>query len=214
MENAEQALCFVGTATTCATPPWLPGGRRIWEIGLIRRELDGTERTSHVFIRRADVSMRNVPREHLERALAAGDYDKRYPEAAGLPMDDVYTGEQAARIVAAVTEDTYLVAVNPDFHAKSFIHLLHTYGLWNRMNPPWHRHIVDVRTEIGGALGLPLNRRRVSDLAAAIGVDLDGYVEHQALGDAAIARDLFDAVFARHGCDPLGWPDPPEAAAS
>lgn len=209
MEKTERALCFVCTATTDVVPPWHLGGRRIWEIALIRRELDGTERTSHVFIRRADVNMRAVPEDRLKRALDAGRYHERYPEAAGLPMDEVYSGEQAAQIVAAVTEGTYLIGINPDFHAKSFDHLLHTYGLWNRVEPPWHRHLVDVRTEVGAALGLPLHRRTFRDLATALGVDLDRYDLTRSVDYAMIARDLFDAAFARHGIDPL----PPRAAA-
>lgn len=131
-----RALCFVGTATTGAIPPWLPGGRRIWEIGLIRREGDGTKRTSHVFVRRADVNMGYVPREQLMEALDLGRYHERYPEVAGLAMDKVYTGSQAAQIVAAVTLDAYLIGIDVAFHAVSFIHLLHAYGLGNRADPP------------------------------------------------------------------------------
>lgn len=214
MEKTERALCFVCTATTGLIPPWHLGGRRIWEIALIRREPDGTERTSHVFIRRADVNMRAVPEDQLKQALDAGRYHERYPEAAGLPMDEVYSGEQAAQIVAAVTEGTYLIGIHPGFHAKSFDHLLHTYGLWNRADPPWHRYLVDVRTEVGGALGLPLHRRTFRDLAAALGVDLDRYDLHRAVDYATIARDLFDAAFARHGIDPLGRQVPPRTAAA
>lgn len=212
MEKPERALCFVCTATTGVISPWLLGGRRIWEIALIRRELDGTERISHVFIRRADVSMRAVPEEQLKQALDAGRYHERYPEAAGLPMDKVYSGEQAAQIVAAVTRDTYLIGIDPAFHARSFAHLLHTYALWDRVNPPWHRHLVDVRTEVGSALGLPLQRRTFRDLAAALDVDLARYDLHQAVDYATIARDLFDAAFARRGIDPLGRPSPQQAA--
>ena len=203
MKSPTRALCFAHTATTGLVSPWLPGGRRIWEIGLIRREFDGTERTSRGVIRRADVNMGYSPREQLKEALDAGRYHERHPEMAGLPMDEVYTGEQAAQIVAAVTQDTHLVAIDPGFHAKSFDHLLHTYGLWNRGNPPWHRHVVDVRTEIGGALGLPLNRRTFRDLAAALDLDLTPYCLYQALDYATLSRDLFDAAFARHGHDPL-----------
>lgn len=205
-DASRRALCFVGTATTGTIPPWFAGGRRIWEIGLIRREFDGTERTSHLFIRRADVTMRDVPEEHLRRSLDAAGYHRRYPEAAGLPMDKVYSGEQAAQIVAAVTQGTYLVGLNAERHATSFTHLLHTYGLWHGDKAPWHGLPVDVTTEAGGALGLPLHRREAGDLAAALGVDLGPYTRHQALDDAAIARDLLDAAFARHGLDPLADP--------
>lgn len=187
-------MCFISTATTCLAQPWLSGGRRIWEIALIRRELDGLERTSHLFIRHADVNMCHVPLEQMRRALEAAAYHQRYPEAAGLPMDMVYSGEQAAQIVSAVTHDTYLVGINADCHAESITHLLAAYGLWTRADSPWQPYVVDVHAEVGAAFALPLNQRKISDLAAALGVGLGPYTPHHALDDAASARDLFDAA--------------------
>jgi hypothetical protein len=44
-------LLFVDTETTGLRRPYLHGGRRIWEIGGVRVEPDGTEHPLHLFIR-------------------------------------------------------------------------------------------------------------------------------------------------------------------
>lgn len=204
-DKEPRPLCFADTETTGVIPPWLPGGRRIWEIGLIRRELDGTETARRVFIRAADVDTTGVPADHLRDAKDVGQYDKRYPEAAGLPLDEVVSARTAAEIVRDFTCDAHLVGAVIGFDAESFTHLLHWQGLWQGVNPPWNYHKVDVEPVIGGLLGVPPYQWHLGDLARSLGINPEGYDAHQALEDARLARDVFDATYARHGIDGFGF---------
>ncbi|MEU8227262.1 hypothetical protein [Kribbella sp. NPDC048915] len=42
---------FVDLETTSVREPWLPGGRRIWQLAVIRREDDGRETPYNRFVR-------------------------------------------------------------------------------------------------------------------------------------------------------------------
>ena len=63
-------IVFLDTETTS-----LRHDRRAWEIAMIRREVDGTEAETHLFV---DVSIANAD----QRALAIGGYFDRHPKHA------------------------------------------------------------------------------------------------------------------------------------
>lgn len=68
----------------------------------------------------------------------------------------------------------------------------------NGAAPTWHYHLVDVETLAAGALGVepPWN---FDEMLARYGLVYDEAERHTALGDARMARDLYDAVMNGRG---------------
>ena len=194
---------YVDTETTSLTPPWMPGGRRAWEVALI---FDGGERPrEHVlFIR--------LPSHAVEEAdpesLALNGWHDRYPWRDGRPGPDVGTTTvdddgvvieyhdepSAAKRIAALfvgaagpTHPAVLYGANPAFDADTLHHLMWRHHEADRQ-PPWDHHTGDTTCYAAGSVGLrpPYSSR---DVSAWVGVNKDDFgAHHTALADARWCR--------------------------
>lgn len=195
-------IAFVDTETTGVHP-----GRRAWEVAIIRREPDGTERTLHAFVSDVDLS------EADPFGLKIGRFYERHPrfarefgengmaEAHRVSGDPVYATEsRVAELVERMTRGAHLVGAVPNFDAEVFADMLRRWWL----TPAWHYHLVDVENLAVGYLAgrRPFDHNEPvtlpwssDDLTRACGVEPAGDDErHTALGDAKWAMRLYDAI--------------------
>ena len=204
-------LAFVDTETTGVHP-----GRRAWEVGIIRREPDGTEETLHAFVIDVDLT-------HADPfGLKVGRFYDRHPayndDADRALIDDPWRGQRflelpgGARIlyeqdtavrVERMTRGAHLVGAVPNFDAETFADMLRRHHL----TPAWHYHLIDVEAlavgwihgsgrvpNIEHQLGVTLPWKS-DDLSRACGVEPASDDErHTALGDARWAQRLYDAI--------------------
>ena len=185
---AEVPLVFCDTETTSLRRPYRPAGRRIWEIGMIRREPDGTEREKALLI--TDVDLRDAD----PYSLQVGRFHERHPFGNQRPSSDLLGGqlvteEKAASLVNRLTHGTHLIGAVATFEDLGFEDLLYRHGL----SPGWHYHTPDVEALAAGKLGLepPWDSE---ELCAKLGVTVSDEDKHTALGDARWAKALYDAV--------------------
>jgi hypothetical protein len=184
-------LVFADTETTSLRRPYRPAGRRIWEIGMIRREPDGAEREMAAIITDVDL------READPSSLAIGRFHQRHPAGAeqhlhaGDPDATYWEEARAAALVGDWTFGTHLIGTVPTFEDLGLEDLLYRHG----RVPGWHYHIVDVEALAAGKLGLapPWDS---GELSRKAGVDPEQYERHTALGDARWCRAIYDAVIA------------------
>jgi hypothetical protein len=190
---------FVDTETTS-----LRHDRRIWEIGMIRRDETGD---TEIGIYVADVDLSEADPYSLE----IGGFHERHPlcrpKAAG--DTNLILGEQdAAAIVRDWTHKAHLVGTVPNFDAEGLAGLMRR--VW--MCPTWHYHLIDAETmaigwlhawqslepledEDGNPAARPLGLPWDSDaVSKSCGVDSTLFPRHTALGDARWARALYDRV--------------------
>jgi DNA polymerase III epsilon subunit-like protein len=221
--SAPVPLLFIDTETTGLRRPGLPDGRRIWEIGGVRVEPDGTEYPLHLFIRIEELGLAEMlPAEvvagrlfdrddnaewygHLpetvREGLEIGGFHERHPQLGGSP--DVAAPlcsekSAAATLVAGpwLRDRPTLVGAVPMFEDLGLFDLLHRTGYIGPDDQPWHYHLVDVETLVAGALGWPPPWNS-DDLSIAVGVDPDRFNRHTAVDDAWWARALYEAALTR-----------------
>jgi hypothetical protein len=171
-------LAFIDTETTSLRPD-----RRAWEIGVIIREDDGSERELRWFVELDDLDLGNAD----VRALEIGRFYQRHPgKFAGSP-----NGPEGwvMECVEEVTRGAHLVGAVVSFDADVLGQRMRANGIC----PSWHYHLVDVEALAAGALGVgpPWDS---DDLSAAVGVKVSEDDRHTALGDARWARAIYDAV--------------------
>lgn len=177
------ALCFVDTETTSLDPHT----RVAWDVGLIRREEDGTEKRTSFFVELTN-------REFIAAdsvSLEIGRYDERYD-----PVEAI-SKRSAAAIIAEYTDDAVLAAATPDFDALGLQNILEAAGL----SPKWHYKLLDVTTFANGVL-FALGKIEVGELwpsslgnvAEWLGVDVNESARHTALGDAEYHMAVYDAA--------------------
>lgn len=205
MQNADspsdtRPLLFCATATDGPTNPWLPDGRRIWEIAAIRREADGTEEQFTAYIRLEDLPFESeVPGEARQTALEASGFYERHPQIIGdkLPFahEDVSGYHEAATVINRLTVGRpILVGSEPSFDAEGLLQLLHGYGLLRSgaTAAPWEDRLVSVWALVAGRLGRDIATLDRDTVAAYLGVSA---THSETALDAAIwARDVYDAV--------------------
>jgi hypothetical protein len=189
-------LVFLDTETTGRLP-----GRKAWEVGMIRRDPDAAEGSLRMFV---DVDVSDAE----PGALDIGRYWERHPNgraASGLRE----TGEQLypPRVVAGLvwqwTRGAVVIGCTVNFDTETLAPML----LANGLEPAWDYHILDVTTYAAGWIRGQVAARNLAApreleppykstaVAAAIGVDLQPIeLAHTALGDADLARRMFDAV--------------------
>jgi len=180
-----RALVFLDTETT-----GLRHDRRAWEVGAIRRDLEGKETTLHLFV--------DVPLDDADlNGLRVGRFYDRHPYFADTEpacSAEVATEAEAARAVERFTRGAVLVGNNPAYDAATLDPMLRRHGLL----PAWHYQLIDVVPLAAGYV--PRTRRpappwRSVDVGMMVGVAPPAEdAAHTALGDARWVRDVFDAV--------------------
>lgn len=176
-------LCFVDVETTSLRPD-----RRAWEIGIIERGPDADDAEHHFFIDSDDLDLGNADLSSLK----IGRFFERHPQAR---VDDgqddrEFENESYALLqVEVLTRGAIIVGVNPGFDTETLGARMRAHGIC----PSWNYRIVDARTFAAGALKMALPWD-VDAIYESFGVSCPEDKRHTALGDAALARDLYDAV--------------------
>jgi hypothetical protein len=185
----EIPLAFVDTETTHVRNPFLPGGRRPWEVAVRRRDPDGRIRRFGAIIE--DVDLTGADPQSLE----IGGFYQRHPRHGGwmgtfgsalMPEVDV------AHHLADVLAGAQLVALNVGFDALNFSWLLSKRGLEDET---WDYHSFDLGTATSLLLGWrpPYSG---SGLAKRLGVLPEAFGKaHIAPSDAAWHEGWYDALW-------------------
>jgi len=174
-------LCFIDTETTSLRPD-----RRAWDIGLIVREEDGAESERQWFIAEEDLDLGNAD----PFALKIGHFYERHPGYREASFFTNLTEEDdALSQIEVLTRDAILVGAVPNFDADVLGTRMRAHGIL----PSWHYHLVDVETLAAGAKKL-LPPWSFDAVLALYGLTYDEADRHTALGDARMARDLYDAI--------------------
>lgn len=203
-------LVFLDTETTALHP-----AAEAWEIAMIRREPDGSERTRCFYV--------DVPTAHADaHSLAVGGYYQRHPRAYRWPPEqapkpgprpEVLDQRAAAHQVAIWTQGAWIVGSNPAFDVGILGRLLRRQGI----TPAWDYHLVDVvplaagwvraallmqaQGEATPACGLSESEPPWASYALSrlVGVEPPGEgTAHTALYDALWVRDVYDAVMREY----------------
>lgn len=175
-------ICFIDTETTS-----LRHDRRAWEIGLIVREPGKPDWQLTSFVDAVDLDLGNADL----MSLKIGKFYERHPHGVGAVRkgQTVVSEYEALREVERHTRGATLVGAVPNFDTEVLANRMREHGIC----PSWHYHLVDVETLAAGALKLPppWDFDKVLD---AYGLTYNEADRHTALGDARMARDLYDAV--------------------
>jgi|ERR1035437_3578253 DNA polymerase III epsilon subunit-like protein len=160
----------------CETTGLDPDQHEIWEVGLILRDENGDHEHTWqlpVDLGRADPIALNIGRFH----------ERRKSFTTGL--------DRFSRDFARLTHGAHLVGAVISFDEERLRRLLRRHHAC----PTWHYHLVDTEALVAGQYSIqpPWDSNALSRL---VGVDPDDFDRHTALGDAAWARALFDAVMA------------------
>lgn len=164
----------------------------IWEIGLIRRETDGAETVHHFFVEHDPSAAGQLPEKYR------ADHDTRYGAA-----ELVWAPDQLWVVLA------YLLRPCPETGARAHVVGCCPWFDTTRISlqllaedEPWHHHLIDVEAmAFAGLTRRPATNRPAvpwvpDQMFADLGLDLDRYPRHTALGDARLARDVFDTITA------------------
>lgn len=172
------ALIFMDTETT-----GLSLDDDVWEFAAIRREPDGSETRTHLFIHHDPAKAAKLP------PLFFADYSTRYDAEQAVNIEDA-----AHRIADLFHDRPHVVGAVPNFDTERLAVLLNRFG----RRPGWHYHLIDVENlavgylaGTGGSIPLPWNS---DDLSRACGVEPPAVGRHTAMGDAEWAMALYDKV--------------------
>lgn len=168
-------LAFLDTETT-----GLDVGDVIWEVGLYLRS-DATLQDQPMVLHLAGISETDFSHP---RALEIGGYKHRYGKDAALVPE-----YEAAHLLHSVLASRHLVGANPAFDARFLTEMFARYGL----DPSWNHRLIDVESMAMGSerWPAPLGLR---DTAEQLGIRPDPSVLHTAMGDADLARQVYDQI--------------------
>lgn len=169
----------------------------IWEIGLIRREPDGTE-TEHQFLLADPEGMPYVAPMDFPEPFAS-DFQARYYDSDA-PLTDHDEVKVLLRYLLrpADGQKAHIVGAVPNFDTERIARQLGVGG--------WHYHLIDVENLAVGWLSRRLANEIADpirppwssdDLSGRVGINPAKYSRHTALGDARWARDIYDTVVGR-----------------
>ena len=183
----------------CETTGLDPARHEVWEVAMIVRDPDvGIVDQEHRLLTR--------PRDLAAAepgALRAGRFYQRAVEiddatswvVSDEPIKPVHDGwidpYTTAFRVAALTAGAHLVGANPAFDAAHLTGLLARHML----APAWHYRLIDVEALVAGAVRWE-TPKSLRDSAEWLDLSIDEEALHTALGDARLARDVYDAVIA------------------
>lgn len=157
----------------------------IWEIALIRREIDGAETSHHFFVRHDPVAAANLPEAFL------ADHDTRYdPDHAYTPGDLSVLLAYLLRPSAAGVR-AHVVGMCPWFDMQRISFQI-TGGF-----EPWHFHLIDAEAMAYAHLarrGFTQVPWSSDQLLRHLGLAPDKELRHTALYDAQLARYVFDHI--------------------
>jgi hypothetical protein len=102
-------------------------------------------------------------------------------------------------------DESTIVGAVPWFDTGMLEDFLHPLDL----KPTWHYHLVDVETLAAGATGMQ-PPWHFDELLRHFGLCYDEQARHTALGDARMARDLYDRVLGIDGTVSADPATPPE----
>lgn len=194
--KASVPVVAIDTETNGLTRPYLPDGRRIWEVGLIRVEPDGTYADFHAFVDLADLPWDPDSPGDSRKGLEIGRFWDRHPQVNSGAKGRVLREADVAAMLATWFEPDpgtgarpYLLGCVPSFEDLGVADLLLRYGHIDS-EPPWHYHLVDAETAAAARLRMspPWDSKEIT---RRIGLDLAAYRAHEALEDARWALDLW-----------------------
>jgi DNA polymerase III epsilon subunit-like protein len=170
-------LAFVDTETTGLDR------HEVWEVGLILRghptHSEDVEVTWQLPV--------DLGRAEAD-ALRVGHFHERCRDETGAWGPRLTQLGTFATEFALWTRGATLVGANPAFDVAFLSRLLRSNGAC----PEWHYRVVDVESLVAGHTHEPI--RGLKDSATAVGIDPEAYETHTAMGDAQLARDIYDAV--------------------
>lgn len=178
-------LAFIDCETTALRPD-----RRAWEIAVIVRDPGVEDVAYRWFVDIDDLDLGNAD----PFALKIGRFHERHPEMRS-PVefgDDWAAEEVALWKVEALIRGATVVGIQVDFDTATLDARMRANGIC----PSWSHRIVDARAVAAGALRLP-PPWKPEEIYGSFGVFCPEEDRHTALGDARLARDLYDAVFGR-----------------
>lgn len=175
-------LVFIDTETTDINRET----RQIWDLAYIVREEGKPDREVQRMMT-VDLSKANTI------SLNMGGFHDRHPQGNGNAKARAYDWWVSQPTILADLHDAYLVGAVPSFDEETLWR--HLTGIGHSI-PSWNYHLIDVETLAAGQMGLqpPWNFDRI---LAAYDLKYDEADRHTAIGDARMARDLYDAVMAR-----------------
>lgn len=180
-------LCFTDCESSGLHPEQ---GHELWELAVIVREPHMPD-VEYVWQIRPDLNLADpesleISRFH-ERFIVPDGWD-----AVQIYEDGSQEKGQIARAlygIQDVLQDAYLVGAVPSFDDAMLKALVRRYD-----RPVlWRHRLICVETLVAGALRHPVPQG-LRKAAEAVGVKVDDDARHTALGDARLARDVYDAV--------------------
>ncbi len=179
---------FIDTETT-----GLSDRAEVWEIGAILRENDQPD-VEYAWQIRPTLKYAEPTGLRIGRYYERCVLTRHQPGSACRLVDPDGVGRwtsasDVAADLAKMIDGAYLVGAVPWFDERKLQPFLSGRGHCATN----HYHLVDVETLAAGRLGMapPWN---FDKLLAAFGLTYDEAERHTALGDARMARDLYDAV--------------------
>lgn len=181
-------ICFVDVETDGLDPNCRP-----WEIAIIRRAANAAgqliDTEHHMFVKLDG----RPATDH--KALAIGGYYERHPEGRRIseypkpPLGSVVNIHTAATQVARITHNATLVGAGVHFDADVLARLLRSQG----QIPSWHYRLRCVTTLASAEAGRDTGG--LDNSLAELGIPaIPEKDRHTAMGDAAAAREIWDAV--------------------
>lgn len=174
--TATDRLVFVDIETTGLDP----ARHQIWEIGVVIRE-DGRPDFDTRWLIKPDLAQAD------SRALQISGY---YERTAHMKTEDWSGQGQVAKWCAERFSGATLVGACPWFDSAFLEGFLRRHGHC----PAWAHRLVDVESMTVAALGRHPSPGGLRGCADALGVAYDKADLHTALGDARLARAVYDEV--------------------
>jgi DNA polymerase III epsilon subunit-like protein len=177
-----------------------PRYHHIWEFAAILRDEWGSPDEEHVWQLRPSL----VDADPV--ALEKGRFEERFVVPDGVdavkvvPEDDPWPGlwrmerHEALSDIQDLLRDAHIIGANTAFDDSFLKALMHMH----QRRIVWNYRLVCVENLVAGALKKPLPMS-LSESAEAMGVKVDPDTRHTALGDARLARDVYDAVMGGGG---------------
>ncbi|OZD65128.1 hypothetical protein CH263_13370 [Rhodococcus sp. 06-1059B-a] len=170
----------------------LRADRRAWEVAMIR--IDGTN-TQETAMYISDVDLTDADPFSLD----VGKFYARHPRfhVSALPLQNgswLLHEQSAAEKIERWTRGATLVGANTAFDAATIDAMLRRHNLV----PSWHHRLVDVENLVAGRIQL-LDDNRLESLSTCAAIMEISYSDldlHTAMGDAELARRIFDEVFS------------------